>query len=167
MAVKKEEKDDVVDMKKNPVDPSKIKKKDLMYFVYAGFVEQIDKGGNLLGVKYIGNPDGDGFRVEGKELIEQAFSADQYSEEKKVNQTECIDRLMVSFNRPFTVCWDTKTTKNRELRGKLIGTEPKRGYSMVEDLDIEGPAHTRIREVDHRTLHWLIVDGIKFVVGRK
>ncbi|RJQ27137.1 hypothetical protein C4577_02115 [Candidatus Parcubacteria bacterium] len=152
-------------MKKNPVDPSKIKKNDLMYFVYAGFVEQIERSGTLLGVKWVDKPEG--FRVDGKELVVNAYSADQYTEEKKVNQTECIDRLMVSFNRPFTVCWDTKDTENRELRGKLISSDPKRGYSMVEDMDVDGPAYKRIRQVDHRTLHWLIVDGTKFVVGRK
>jgi len=165
MAAAKKEENDVVEIKKNPVDPSKVKKNDLMFFIYPGFVENIQDGGNRLQIKGIDVVNG--FTVDGKPLVVNAFSADQFTEEKKVNQTECIDRLMVSFNRPFTVCWDTKDTENRELRGKLISSDPKRGYSMVEDMDIDGPSYKRLRQVDHRTLHWLIVDGTKFVVGRK
>ncbi len=157
--------DGSVEFKKLPVVPNKINKNDLMAFVYYGTVVDKQNKGESLKIKFIGKPDT--FDVTGVELIQNSFSADQFTEEIVVNQTECIDRLMVSYNRPFTVCWDTKDRIDRVLRGVLVSSDGKRGYSLVKDLDIGGLSQTGFREVDHRSLHWLIVDGIKFVVGRK
>jgi len=37
------------------------------------------------------------------------------------------------------------------------------GRSMVEDLE-SSDKKNRMRQVDHRTIKWLIVDGVKYVV---
>lgn len=171
MTVKKnvEEKVDsiteVANFKKLPLDPFKVKKGDLMAFVYYGKVESVTNGGNFLSIKWLDKIGG--FNVDGTELVKDSFSADQFEEEKKVNQTDCIDILMKSYNKPFTVCFVKQDEEERVLRGRLVTTDGKRGRSMCEDLDLPGPEVKRLRQVDHRTLKWFIVDGIKFVVGRK
>ena len=167
MSTKKNEEvvDSLSEIKKLPCEPSKVKEGDLMFFIYPGKVKSKKNNGNDLEISWLDKPSG--FEVHGAELVANAYSADQFSEEKKVNQTECIDRLMVSFNKPFKVCFDKQNEEERVLRGRLVNTDPKRGYSLVEDLDLEGPSYKRFRQVDHRSLKWLIVDGIKFVVGRK
>ena len=51
----------------------------------------------------------------------------------------------------------------RTLRGKLVKPEPLLGRSMVEDLDSDDKKN-RLRQVDHRTINWLVVDGVKYTV---
>lgn len=157
--------EETVEIKKHPVNPGMVQKNDLMAFVYYGRVKSMSNGGNDLEIGWLDKSTS--FGVHGEELVVNAFSADQYVEEKKVSQTECIERLMVSYNKPFTVCFDKQDDQERVLRGRLVKPDPLRGRSMVEDLDLEGPEYKRLRQVDHRTLKYLIVDGIKFVVGRK
>lgn len=53
--------------------------------------------------------------------------------------------------------------EERTLIGHLTHTAPKMGRSEVYDLQIEA-AH-RVRLVDHRTLNWLILKNVKYVVG--
>jgi hypothetical protein len=101
------------------------------------------------------------FRIEGKKLIEKCLSADLYAEEVFVSQTEVIKKLMASQNRPLTVKWTKKNGEDRTLRGRYVGEEALRGYSWCIDLDEGGDA---MKQVDHRTLQFLIVDGVKFTV---
>jgi hypothetical protein len=101
--------------------------------------------------------------VHGKELIESAFSADQYSAEEKVTKTRAAEILSTAYNRPFTVCFEKQDGKERVLRGRLVEPEPLLGRSHVEDLDVvEGH---KLRLVDHRTIRYIIVNGTKYTVG--
>ena len=49
------------------------------------------------------------------------------------------------------------------MRGRLITPEPLLGRSMVEDLDLAVTEH-RQRLVDHRTIKFLIIEGVKYIV---
>lgn len=51
----------------------------------------------------------------------------------------------------------------RTLIGHVNHTEPKMGRSSVTDLEIPLGQH-RNRLVDHRTINWLIIGGVKYVV---
>jgi hypothetical protein len=102
------------------------------------------------------------FRVEGRVLIENALSADQYQEEVTVTKTKAAEILVSSANRPLTVTFEKQDGEMRMLRGRLVKPEPLLGRSMCEDLDI-GSGY-RLRLVDHRTIHSLIVDGVRYVV---
>lgn len=53
--------------------------------------------------------------------------------------------------------------ENRTLIGHLDRTEPKLGRSTVTDLEIPIDQH-RQRLVDHRTIQWLIIGGVKYLV---
>lgn len=143
----------------HPVKLADVKSNDLMAFVYYATVSK--KLGTNLEVK---NVDDDiNFSVQGKQLIERGFSADRFSEEVKISKTKAAEILVSSYNRPFTVCFDKQEGEERTLRGRLVHPEPLLGRSMVEDLDLPKDKH-RLRQVDHRTIKYLIVDGVKYVV---
>ena len=129
-----------------------------MAFVYYAKVKRASS--DVLDVESI-DKKGMDFKVEGKELIENGFSADQYDEEEKVSMTRAAEILVSSYNRPLTVCFDKNDGTERVLRGRLVHPEPLLGRSMVEDLDLPSD---RFRLVDHRTLKFLVVDGVKYSV---
>jgi hypothetical protein len=147
------------------LDCTKVRKDDILAIINYVKVTSVDcdgtkKAGTLLNVK---NLDTDvAIKVEGEALIGNSQSADRYEEEVKVSQSEMIDLLMASYNRPLTVVYDKKDGSERTLRGRYIHPEARRGYSYVEDLD--NPVGDRRRQVDHRTLKMLIVDGVKYVL---
>lgn len=144
-----------------PLDPKKVQKGDLMAFVYFAKVDALNKlDGTDLALTNLDTKDV--FRVSGKELVNTAFSADRYDHVEKVTQSDAIDILMSAYNRPFTVSFDKEDGTTRVLRGRLIAPDPRRGRSNVEDFDVVGTAAERQRQVNHRKLHWIIIDGIKY-----
>lgn len=57
--------------------------------------------------------------------------------------------------------------EERTLIGYLLSTEAKMGRSQVVDLELPvkdgaNPVLSRIRQVDHRTLNWIIIRGVKY-----
>lgn len=151
--------------KVNKVDVSKVSKGDLMAFTYYVKVNSVN-GDKLMvddllhGVK--------GIQVTGKDLITNSMSADQFAEEEKVSMTKAAELLITSHNRPLTVCFEKKDGSERVLRGRFIRHEALLGRSMVEDLDIaKTDKEDGLRQVDHRTIRYLVVDGVKYVVNKK
>jgi hypothetical protein len=151
--------------RRHKVDPGRIKPGELMACVYYVKVKKVNDGGASLQVQDLDGDQGE-FVVRGAKLIGGSFSADQYQEEEKVTMTRAAEILIASYNRPLTVCFLKKRGEQRLLRGRLLQPEPLLGRSHVEDLDVSGK--NRIRLVDHRTIRFLIVDGVKYTVrGRK
>ena len=148
------------------INPAKVNKGDMMAFVYYAIVEnKVEHPTNsVLVVKGVGGHN-QPFRVEGNYLIENSFSADYFEREETVSMTECAGILVKAYNKPFTVKFDKADDTERVLRGRLVEPEPLLGRSLCEDLDVKEGSPLRL--VDHRTLKMLIVDGIKYVVGRK
>jgi len=145
---------------KHNVKSEQIKEGDLMAFVYWTRVKAVVEGGKTLQVVDL-DDDENPINIYSAELIEKSFSADQYHEETKVGKTRAAELLVNSQNRPFTVCFLKTDGSERVLRGRLVKPEPLLGRSMVEDLDQKGV--NRLRQVDHRTIQYLIVDGMKYV----
>lgn len=147
------------------IDPSKVKEGDFMQVVYYVKVTGKSYNGDLLHVEDIDT--GLKFDVSGGALVKRLKSADRFTEEVKASRTEVVKVLKESYNIPFTVCFDTapdkKTgeVKERVMRGRLIGPA-EFGRSNVEDIDVTG-VHS-LRLVDHRTVKWLIVKGVKYTV---
>jgi len=50
----------------------------------------------------------------------------------------------------------------RTLVGYMVQTEAKMGRSQV--IDLEAPPKQRYRLVDHRTINWLVLKNVKYVV---
>jgi hypothetical protein len=111
----------------------------------------------------LGAPD---FDIRGRELIESAHSADQFHSEEKVSRTQAVKALQGAGVRPFTVCFDKLDGTERVLRGILYESEESTtmGRSMARDLDV---ADDRPRQVDHRTVKWLILGGVKYTVKER
>ena len=150
-----------VTMKK--LDIKEIKKGDLMAFVYYAKVENVSSNGLHISAINLDTETKETFQVTGEELISKSRSADWYDEEIKESKTALAERLTHSGGKPFTVCFDKQDGEERILKGRLVKPEPLLGRSMVEDLEVDLPKH-RVRQVDHRTLHWMIVDGVKYTV---
>jgi hypothetical protein len=144
----------------NKVNPAKVKAGDLMAIVQYVQVTQVRNNGETLFVNDLNSSLKD-IRIQGAELVQECLSADQYAEEKKVTMTNLAEVLISSFNRPLTVCFIKTDNTERVLKGRFIATEPLMGRSHVEDLEIDRTQH-RLRLVDHRTVQWLIVDGVKY-----
>ena len=153
---------EVAEKSKKRVQSSKVNVGDLMAFIYYTQVDDVRKGGDELTVTDVDRQDS--FRVQGKPLVESSYSADQFHTTKRATKTKVAETLVGAFNRPFSVCFEKTDGTERTLRGRLIKPEPLLGRSMVEDLDIVS-GH-RMRQVDHRTIRWLIVDGIKYTVRK-
>lgn len=102
------------------------------------------------------------FQINGQTLIDSMTSADEFSKTEKEPLTSIAERLSGAKNVAFTVNFKMKNGKERTLRGRLIKPEPILGRSMVHDFDVV--SGSPIRLVDHRTINWLILNGIKYVV---
>lgn len=102
------------------------------------------------------------FDINGKTMIDTLKTGSIHGKPQKVTMTRAAEILSTSFNTPFTVCFTKQNGNERILRGRLLSTESLLGRSNVEDLDI-ADAH-RMRQVDHRTIRWIIVGGEKYEV---
>ncbi len=147
--------------KTHKVDPAKVKKGDLMAFTYYVKIKSSNRNGEELLVEDLDNGLSE-IRVQGKDLVVSSHSADQFAEEEKVTKTRAAEILINSPNRPLTVCFLKADGTERVLRGRLIAPEPLLGRSMVEDL--ETLDKNRLRQVDHRTIKFLVVDQVKYIV---
>lgn len=146
------------------VDPSKVKKDDLMAIIYYVKVKNVSVGRDELTVTDLENGMAD-IQIRGKDLIQNSLSADFYEKEEKATMTRLLEVLCSSPNRPLTVCFIKKDGSERKLRGKWLAEVPKMGRSFCEDLDVKKTdKEDGIREVDHRTIQYLIVDGVKYVL---
>ena len=152
------------DRKINKVVPSKVKNNDLMAFVNYVKVKNVGTSGEELIVTDLDHNKRD-IKITGKDLIENSLSADQFDTTEKVSKTEAAEILITLHNRPFTVSFLKADKSERVLRGRLIKHEALLGRSMVEDLDepVDSPKG-RIRQVDHREINWLVVEGVKYIV---
>ncbi len=104
-------------------------------------------------------------RVVGSDLIDSFISADTYESEKTLTKTELARKLVNAGPAPFTVCYVKSRGQDRVLRGRLLEHEDLLGRSLVHDFDVE--KGTPLREVDHRTLQWLIINGVKYTLKGK
>lgn len=154
----------MTDRKINKVLANKVAVDDLMAFVNYVKVNQVLAGGEEL---IVTDQDHNTrkIKISGKDLVENSLSADQFTETEKVTKTEAAEILISLHNRPFTVSFEKADGKERVLRGRLIKHEALLGRSMVEDLD-ESASNPkgRVRQVDHRTINYLIVEGVKYIV---
>lgn len=156
----------MVERKSHQTDPKKVKPGDVMAIIHYVKVDKINESATEMRVEPVDNPTNTAFLVQGQELITKALSADFFGEEVKVSMTEAAEKLVSSHNRPLTVCFIKQDGDDRVLRGRLLSPEPLLGRSHLEDLDVSDPKN-RVRLVDHRTIKYLIVDGVKYVVKGK
>jgi hypothetical protein len=123
------------------------------------YLEVLGASNGRLSVKNIDT--GLDFTINGAALINECSSADVEFKNEKLSLTKVAELLAGSFNVIFTVCFMKKDKTERLLRGRLVKAEPILGRSHVLDLDAKG---NKNRLVDHRTIKWLRVNGVKYTV---
>ncbi len=154
--------DNVIEAPAAAADLDHIKPGDLMSFTYWGKVTEIDSETSRL---YLENVDtGEEFSVCGKSLIEDSQSADIYDHIEIRPRRQIVDILIHSKRLPFTVSFIKKNGENRILKGRVICVrEVNQGYIDVEDLEVDD-SENRHRQVDTRTIQYVIVSGTKYQV---
>jgi glycerate kinase len=116
-----------------------------------------------LGLK-VKDQNGRAFEVRGKELIENTMaSASQFETEQTVTKTLAAEKLINAGDVAFTVNFDKQDGANRTMVARLTDTENYMGRSNVVDLEHSG-AGSPNRQVDHRTIKFLILRGVKYNV---
>lgn len=127
-------------------------------------------------------------------LARDAWSGDHFSQEVKTGMTElaailtqCRDTIFtVSFKKKVDVndveaslktinFKDAKSIKSLqksvtdgevcEITGYLSNIENDLGRSLVIDLNVQGK--TPFKQVDHRTINWIIFKNVKYSLGKK
>ena len=145
----------------HPVSPGEIQCGDIMSLTYYVKVKRSSPQVPSLTVDDLDHAIRD-IEVQGGELIGGAKSADRFHEVQNVTKTRAAELLIGAYGLPFTVAFRKSDGSERTLRGRLVQPEPLLGRSLVEDLDIK--SGNRLRQVDHRTIRWLILDGVRYDV---
>ena len=100
--------------------------------------------------------------IHGEELIKKFISASQWETEIELTRTEICRKLIDAGDKPFTVGFLKDDGSFRHLTGHLIQHEDLMGRTMVFDFD--SPSGDPIRQVNHRTISYLILDGVLYRV---
>ena len=102
--------------------------------------------------------------INGKDLVDSLVSAHDYTSTKKITRTQLAEKLIHSYPLPFTVAFRKANGEERTLVGHLLSSEHLLGRSQVYEFREDKAAS--IRQVDHRTLTSLILDGTKYEVKK-
>jgi len=129
-------------------------------FLQVDSVESLPKGQQKVSVTDL--VDGMQFEIHGVDLVDDLDSANEFEKTKKLSRTDLAKKLTESYNIVFSVCFDKADGTERVLRGRLMKPEPLLGRSHCEDLEVTKGC--KLRLVDHRTLKWMIVEGVKYTV---
>ena len=108
-------------------------------------------------------------------LAQAAAQAPTVNFNKQLKEKDVLDEIMAAIDElgadadPKALAKKVKAAVKkgvsgevRTLVGYLVKTEAKMGRSQV--IDLEAPAKHRYRLVDHRTINWLILKNVKYVV---
>jgi hypothetical protein len=131
---------------------------DLVAVVRFCKVSTVSPKGDGVTVKDI--DDGLEFDINGQDMLKSLKSASEFSKQEKKSLTELATIVSQAFNKPITVCFDKADGSERTMIGRITSAEPLLGRSYMEDSEIT-TGH-RLRQVDHRTVKWAIVDGVKY-----
>jgi hypothetical protein len=151
--------DPVRDRPTHPTDPAKVAKDDIVcIYNYVKVLEVIDGGESLLVEDLIA---GGTFNIDGRDMVAATVSADYYAETVRVSMTQLAKILITTAGKPFKVAFVKKDGQQRVLRGYFLSHEEMFGRSLC--LDLDEPKEDNLRLVDHRTIEYLIVGGVRFM----
>lgn len=119
--------------------------------------------------------DEDGIELRvGTGVVEGNCWSTQVDDEVKMSRTAIAELLTTAKDAVIQVCFDKADGTERVLTGYVLGAEPLLGRTVVIDLekpkklrkskDGENEWDERQRQVDHRTLKWLVYKGVKYKV---
>lgn len=105
--------------------------------------------------------DGSEFQIHGAKLVDTLLTASKFEKTEEKPLMDVASIVSTSYNTPMTVCFTKKNGEKRILTGRLCSSEPILGRSYMEDLKEKD---SRLRLVDHRTIEWAVVRGVKYCV---
>ena len=143
------------------------------------------------------NQHGGGWLISKDILVRDMWSADHFDQEIKCSMTDLSEILETCGDTIFKVKFkkkvDAKNIEEKlseikfaslkkdaelkklakelvegedcELTGHLIESDNNLGRSVI--IDVHAPANNNIRQVDHRTIDWIILKNVKYSNGRK
>jgi hypothetical protein len=153
------------------LDPSKVKRGDMLQLAYWGIVRSIaQQGGDIkLEIEPVTEGMPGNFFVHGNGLVEQGKSADTHDEENvvKCTQHEIAEHFLASSRLPITVCFTKQDGEQRTLRGRIISPNGVLGESLVEDLDLPVGGKSRVRTIYHKQIDWLVANGVRYELKTK
>lgn len=137
-----------------------IKVGDVLCMSFDFRVIGVDVSGNKTEVIVESVKDKTRFRLCGDDTFAEARSADFFTTTIHSSKTGICDILSnCSVNDVFTVNWTKANGSLRTIRAKLIDINHL-GYIRVRSLD----NNNEMRIIDTRTIHWIIINGKKYVV---
>jgi hypothetical protein len=139
------------------LDFNKIKQGEKMSFTNYVTVDKIDKKSEMIEVTAV---NGSKFLVKGKELIEGFHSNSQFQKTEKLGMNALAEKLQTAGDKIFTVEYLKADKSKRVLTGHFLSSEANLGRSNVRDLEIS--TGNSMRQVDHRTIQSIIIDGTKY-----
>lgn len=137
-----------------------VKKGERLSFTYYVEVLNVDKKKEAIDVK---DSNGQTFTIQGQDLIEGITSASQFEKEEKLNRTQLVEKLQTAGDSVFTAKFVKQTGDDRTMIARLVGSENLMGRSNVIDMEATGNV---IKQIDHRTLHELILKGTKYTLKK-
>ena len=152
-----------------------MKKDDIVLISNYSKITFVNDDSTVIHIENLYNPS-QKIKIEGKDLIDKMKSADFWTDEQKLGLINIATKLVEAGDNPFTVCFLKANGDERILRGRLLETVPLLGRSTVEDFDAvietidangEVDSSDRIRQVDHRTIKWLIINKVKYICTYK
>lgn len=141
---------------------NKTKKGEILSMTNYMTVQSVNPSDNSMMVKDLTGME---FKIGGKQLIESGKiqSASQFEKEVKVSRTELIEKFKGTNGTAITVNFDKVDGENRTMVCYYLSPEPELGRSYVKDL--EDPKSFN-KQCDHRTLQWMIFNGVKYSVKK-
>ncbi len=131
-------------------------------------IVEIEDGRSTINVKNVDL--GTEFSITGDKLIDEVLSANDVLKEERVSQNEVIDKLVESNGKILSANFDKKDGNNRTIYGIFFSLDMRRGYSNVIDLEkprvIGNGYDNRLKKVNHNTLHWVIIEGVRWVTKK-
>ena len=170
-----------------PCTPDKLQPGDVLSSVSYFTVDSVPKNDSNV---YVKDEDGKPVRIS-KSIVETYDTAVQHTTEKAVTRTEMVEMLAGARDSVFSVAFNKQPTakdvaaaaaiddkkeraksvkeamkgKRRVLQGYTLQHETGMGRTSVIDMDAGGVnKQARVRQIDHRSLEYLILRGVKYTL---
>lgn len=143
----------------NDMKPGKILSR-LSYIL----VKKIKNNNSLV----VQNLDGEEWSI-GKDIVMNECYGTEYAEEKEVSLTEMVDIMKGAGDKVFHVQFLKKDGTQRDMTAVLTGSDTNLGRSLVRELlvDTDGNLKEQERQIDHRTLHSLVLQNVLYSIKGK
>lgn len=108
------------------------------------------------------NMEGLEWSIDKKVVSKECYSASQFHDTIEVNRTTILEFFLdpADYAVVRTVNYDKANGENRTMICYVLDIENNLGRSNVIDLEDNG----KIKQVDHRTINWLIMKGTRYIV---